>query len=65
MARITVEFICPPIPTRDHDYMAHDEDVEDGPTGYGTTREQALNAFVELAIARAYDEGYEDGIRSK
>lgn len=65
MTRIVVEFINPPIPARDHDYAAYDMDVEDSPTGYGTTREEALNHFVDLAMDFAYDKGFEDGQASK
>jgi hypothetical protein len=50
--RIVTEYIRPPIPTCSHDWMAHIEDDEDGPTGYGPSEAEALRNLAELLIAR-------------
>ncbi len=54
--KIRTEFVYPPIPIRDFDYCAVDDDTYDGegcPIGYGPTKEAAkadlLNAIEERA----------------
>lgn len=52
---IVTQYVCPPIPTRQFDWMAHIEDDEGtGPTGRGPTEAEALRDLCEqLAQERA------------
>ena len=46
---IRVEYIYPPIPTRNHDWCAYDYNRQpDGPVGYGATSKEAVAEFFEL-----------------
>jgi len=50
--------ICPPIPIRDFDWCAYDEDTFDGegrPVGYGSTEEEAI-ADLRQKIEEANDD---------
>jgi hypothetical protein len=43
MKIVTVN-VCPPIPCRDFDWCAHfDDNDEDGPVGWGSTPEEAID----------------------
>lgn len=47
--RIVVTEARPPIPVRGFDYCAHFEDAaEDSQQGWGSTREEAIGALIEL-----------------
>lgn len=39
---ITTSYVCPPVPYRDMDWMAHVEGDEEGPTGRGESEADAL-----------------------
>lgn len=46
--KIHTEFVYPPIPLRQFDWCAYDEDTYDGPgsvIGHGRTREAAIENF--------------------
>lgn len=38
---ISTEYVCPPIPTRSHDWLAY-VDPEFGPFGSGATEQEAI-----------------------
>ena len=40
--RIITQHILPPIPDRSHDWMACLYDRDDGPTGFGATKAEAI-----------------------
>lgn len=41
--KIVTQYICPPIPTRDHDWVAYEDGrEEDGAYGYGKTEQEAI-----------------------
>jgi hypothetical protein len=48
--RIKTSHVYPPIPIRDFDWCAWDDEVgEDSPTGYGKTEQEAIdNLFYEI-----------------
>lgn len=48
MRKIVTTCICPPIPLRSNDWIAHyDGDEEAGQYGYGATEAEAIADFVE------------------
>ena len=50
--RIKTAYLYPPIPVRNFDWQAYIEDQEeDGPVGYGHTKEEAINdLWLELEV---------------
>lgn len=45
---VIVEFIYPPIPLRHLDYVAYrEEDGEEGPKGWGATKDEAIQSLLE------------------
>ena len=55
---IVTQFIYPPIPIRDFDWMATDGDYDLGdPIGYGRTEEEAIADLDELLDATTDKEG--------
>jgi DnaJ-class molecular chaperone len=44
---LIVVYVHPPIPMRECDWQAYDEDDPEGARGYGATREQALEDYLE------------------
>jgi hypothetical protein len=60
--KIVTQYIYPPVPFRDHDWMAYDSDEEgEGPTGYGETEVAALKDFIDEAIEHYQTIAYADG----
>ena len=48
--KIVTHYICPPIPTRSHDWVAfEDGKEEDGTYGYGETEEEAIEDLKGIA----------------
>jgi hypothetical protein len=45
---IVVEFVYPPIPLRNMDYQAYYEDYPEGPYGYGSTEQSAIDDLRNL-----------------
>ena len=41
--KIVTAYICPPVPTRGNDWCAYWEGDEEGPRGWGKTRQEAIN----------------------
>jgi predicted RNase H-like HicB family nuclease len=47
--KIVTHYICPPIPTRSHDWVAFEDGrEEDGIYGYGKTEEEAVEDLKEM-----------------
>lgn len=44
---ITCEFVCPPIPNRSHDWLAYVDGEDEGPQGWGKTKEEAIENLKE------------------
>lgn len=56
MLQVTVDYIYPPIPLRNFDWCAYDENYEPGcPIGYGRTLREALEDYEEMYELK-YDE---------
>lgn len=57
----------PPVPFRNADWSAIDEDTYDGgeedncPVGRGATEQDAINDLVQQMVDNAYDNGLRDG----
>lgn len=54
--KIVTECICPPIPCRDWDWQAYDDETYDGPgclVGYGPTEEIAIAELLNQIEERA------------
>ena len=48
MRKIVTACVCPPIPVRNFDWLAHiDGDEESGRYGHGSTEEEAIADFIE------------------
>ncbi len=56
MKIVTVN-VCPPIPCRDFDWCAHfDDNDEDGPVGWGSTPEEAIDDLRQWLIGFIADD---------
>ena len=54
--KIVASYVCPPIPVRGADWVAHfDGDEEAGEYGYGATKQEAVNDLIST-----YGENDED-----
>jgi hypothetical protein len=46
--KVVTSYVCPPIPTRSHDWCAHfDGEEEAGGYGYGATEAEAIADFLD------------------
>ncbi len=49
--KVIASNICPPIPSRDYDWVAHREGWDLGePIGYGATKEEAIKELLEMEL---------------
>ena len=68
--KIRTEYVYPPVPFRNADWSAVDDDTYDGaedsncPIGRGATERDAINDLVAQLVSDAYDDGYSDGVKS-
>lgn len=47
--QIVTDYVCPPIPTRAFDWCAYfDGDEEDGPRGWGASKEEAVRELMNI-----------------
>jgi len=48
---IVTRFICPPVPTRNFDWIAYEDGNEEGTVAYGATEQEAVNELRDLLTA--------------
>jgi hypothetical protein len=48
---IVTRFICPPVPTRNFDWIAYEDGNEEGTVAYGATEQEAVNELQDLLTA--------------
>lgn len=53
--KIITEFVYPPIPSRNFDWVAYRDGDEEGPQGHGATEEAAIAEFMEALAFRSRD----------
>lgn len=54
--KIITQHVCPPIPIRSHDWCAYYDGREEGPIGWGATKQEALDGLEVEAIFAMTDE---------
>ena len=55
--KIVTVHVCPPIPCRDFDWCAHfDDNDEDGPVGWGSTAQDAIDDLRDQLSDEMIDE---------
>lgn len=62
--KILTKHVYPPIPIRSFDWLACDDDRENGPQGWGATKEEALQDLIDWSDdGTAYGEEVMNGAR--